>query len=424
MLRLILFGWVLACVSGLKWDRLWTMLLTGLTAVGFAATHGWLLVAWQGWAMLAVLIGVPWFLEREQRRQDKQLRQLQQAQAEQAMRLSESARAVLSVEGSAQRFERQIGELIELYHVTKETTRGLHAEDLFRSILDLAPRILHVNALRLLDLSTDTPRAYRANANEDGQLIFKDQGAPDATEAAVLESVAATRPDSPSAQAVMRDANLVEWAWTVLWQEGKPIGALAAEGLAGPQEPTFGIIANQLRLQLSRVRLYQQVEALAVTDALTGLFVRRHFLARAEEELTRSRRHNLSCALLMIDLDLFKQKNDTHGHLVGDVVLRSVAQLLQKHLRDVDLIARYGGEEFVLLLIETNGEQALPVAQRLKQLVEVHPIQAYDELLTQTISVGLAIYPNHAHSLPELIERADQALLMAKRSGRNRVVMS
>jgi len=184
----------------------------------------------------------------------------------------------------------------------------------------------------------------------------------------------------------------------------------------------LSLVANQLSLQLSRIHLYGQVEALAVTDALTGLSVRRYFLERAKEELERSKRHQLSCTVLMTDLDHFKEKNDTYGHLVGDVVLRDVAALLKRNLREIDLIARFGGEEFILLLIETQIDQAMPIAQRLKQLVEVHPIRAYDELLTQTLSIGAAGFPEHGQTLEELIERADQALYAAKHAGRNRVV--
>jgi diguanylate cyclase (GGDEF)-like protein len=88
----------------------------------------------------------------------------------------------------------------------------------------------------------------------------------------------------------------------------------------------------------------------------------------------------------------------------------------------VDLIARYGGEEFILLLIETDAEHALPIAQRLRQLVELHPIRAYDELLAQTISIGMATFPQDGQTLEALIERADQALYAAKHAGRNRVV--
>ena len=211
-------------------------------------------------------------------------------------------------------------------------------------------------------------------------------------------------------------------AWAPLLRDRQPIGILVADELPSEQLRTLQIVADQLALQLSRVQLYQRVEALAVTDELTGLFVRHHFMELAREELERSKRYGLSCSIVMADLDRFKQKNDTYGHLVGDVVLRDVARLLQRHLREIDLMARFGGEEFILLLVETGSLQAMPIAQRLKQLVEVHPVRAYDELLSQTISIGVAGFPEHAGSLEELIERADQALYAAKSSGRNRVV--
>lgn len=239
----------------------------------------------------------------------------------------------------------------------------------------------------------------------------------------VTRVLSSGRPSSATAgelSCAMPDITRVSWA--PLWREQQPVGALVADELPEEQLATLSIVANQLSLQLSRVSLYQQVEALAVTDALTGVSVRGHFMGRAREEVARSARHGLSCTVVMTDLDFFKQKNDTFGHLVGDVVLRDVARLLQQNLREIDMIARYGGEEFTLLLIETDLEQAVPVAERLRQLVEVHPIRAYDELLTQTISIGLAAFPAHAKTLEALIERADQALYAAKRAGRNQVV--
>src|SRR3989338_1781228 len=188
-------------------------------------------------------------------------------------------------------------------------------------------------------------------------------------------------------------------AWAPLWREQKPIGVLVADNLPDEQFKMLSIIANQLSLQLSRIHLYAKVEELAVTDALTGLYVRRHFLERHREELSRSKRHNLPCTLIMTDLDLFKEKNDTYGHLVGDVVLKDVARLLQRNLREVDLIASYGGEEFIIMLIETPVDQAMPIVRRLRQLVEVHPIRVYDELLSQTVSMGVVGFPEDAQTL-------------------------
>jgi diguanylate cyclase (GGDEF)-like protein len=422
MLILILALWLLATISGLCWSRVWTIALSGVSVLLFAILMPTQLLAWTGWVFLLLLVGFPWLFAAEQARATEALRVGQRQQAERMSRLSESARTLLALEASSHQMERQITELTELYHVTKETSRALHGQELFAALLDLAPRMLSVKGLRLLDLSGPAAAMFRAGAGEHGRLSLLNHGALEGAEADLSDRVRSAQPGF--GESVSRDRLLGPLAWVTLWQEQRPIGALIAEDLQEAQDHTFRVIANQVGLQLSRVRLYQQVESLAVTDALTGLFVRRHFLERAEEELTRSRRHKLSCAMLMIDLDHFKSKNDTHGHLVGDVVLRSVAGLVQQHLRDVDLMARFGGEEFILLLIETPADQALAVAERLRQLVEVHAIQAYDELLNQTISVGIALFPEHGNSLQELIDRADQALLAAKRSGRNRVVLA
>ena len=161
---------------------------------------------------------------------------------------------------------------------------------------------------------------------------------------------------------------------------------------------------------------------MAVTDALTGLSVRRYVMEHAAEELQRATRHGLPLSIVMADLDLFKSKNDTYGHLVGDAVLRDVAHLLHQNLREIDLAARYGGEEFLMVLVETGPSQAMPVAERLRQLVEVQPIRAFDETLQQTISMGLACFPEDGRELQQLIDRADEALYAAKQAGRNRVM--
>ena len=330
--------------------------------------------------------------------------------------------------------ERQIGDITDLYHVTKETAGALHVNELFSASLEMASRLLQTQGLRLIDLSGDHPRVWRSSRGTDGRLTTasppdetatEDTGQAQEFERAIIARALSTSEAGQATGATLGVAfppGVTHVSWAMLWREGRPTGVLVAEELLESQLKTLTIVANQLALQCSRVYLYQRVEALAVTDALTGLFVRSHFLERTREELARSKRHRLSCTLLMVDLDHFKQKNDTYGHLVGDVVLREVAQLLQRNLRDIDLIARYGGEEFILLLLETDLEQAMPIAERLKQLVEVYSIRAYDERLTQTISIGVAAFPDHADTVEQLIDRADQALYAAKRAGRNRVV--
>ncbi len=432
---LVMICWMAAMASGLLWGRLWTGVLTAATLLAALATRPASLAQWESWLQLLTLGATPWLLAAQRTREERLLKTLHASEAGQMSRLSEAARSLLSLQSSTQQMETDITQISDVYHVTKETVRALRLAELFGACANVTPRLLDARGLRLIDLSEPAPQVLRASRATDGRMSVgtAPEGSAgsangnhllDVEQALVARVTASGQAACASAQELSCPVpeGLSRLAWAPLWREQKAIGVLVADELPEAQLPTLGIIANQLSLQLSRIHLYQQVEALAVTDALTGLFVRRHFLERAREELVRSSRHGLACTALMVDLDRFKEKNDTYGHLVGDVILRDVARLLQRNLRDIDLIARYGGEEFILLLVDTSAEQAMPIAQRLKQLVEVHPIRAYDELVAQTISVGVAGFPEDAKTLEELIERADQALYAAKRAGRNQVV--
>ena len=166
-----------------------------------------------------------------------------------------------------------------------------------------------------------------------------------------------------------------------------------------------------------------RLEALATTDPLTLLLNRRALVDRLATELDRARRYGTVLSLLMIDLDHFKQVNDTYGHLVGDEVLREAASLLQHAVRTVDIVARYGGEEFVVILPETGAEGAIAFAERTREKVAFHMFGgAHREGLRLTASIGVATFPSTlVESAEDLFARADEALYRAKSSGRNRV---
>ena len=163
----------------------------------------------------------------------------------------------------------------------------------------------------------------------------------------------------------------------------------------------------------------------AFTDYLTGLKTRGYFEQQLELEIKRCERKKAHFALLMIDIDFFKQLNDTYGHHVGDQVLRDVASILMKDMREVDTVARYGGEEFVIILPETGGPGAHLVAERLRRAVEQARFFAGtpDAIERLTVSLGVAIYDQDAHYRRDLIEYADAALYAAKSQGRNRTVL-
>jgi len=166
---------------------------------------------------------------------------------------------------------------------------------------------------------------------------------------------------------------------------------------------------------------------------LTGVFVRRHFVERFEEEVKRCIKYGHQLAVLMLDIDHFKRYNDEYGHLAGDATLKQVASLLKENLRKVDMVARYGGEEFVMLLPETKREGAFEVAERIRSAIAHHPFRIYNQETKVTVSLGVALFPDHPEShgsklepqflVTELIQDADKALYQAKDEGRNRVIL-
>ncbi len=163
----------------------------------------------------------------------------------------------------------------------------------------------------------------------------------------------------------------------------------------------------------------------AFTDFLTGMKTRGFFEQQLDLELKRAERKQSPLALLMIDIDFFKALNDTHGHQVGDQVLRDISTILMKDMREIDTVARYGGEEFVIILPDTTAQGAHQVAQRLRRSVEQANFFAGspDRIEHLTISIGIALYSQDAQFKQELIEASDAALYEAKSQGRNRVVL-
>lgn len=198
-------------------------------------------------------------------------------------------------------------------------------------------------------------------------------------------------------------------------------GIFAVEGVSADDMVRFIILAHQFALVLERIRLYELVQELAITDGLTNIFVRRYFLERLNEEIKRAKYFNTRLSFIMVDIDHFKKCNDKYGHLVGDVVLKRVAKILKDNLREIDVIGRYGGEEFSIILPETIKDDGAIAGERLRKAIEDSQIDAYDEALKMTISIGVATYPDDTSDINQLIDRADQMLYRAKEEGRNRV---
>ena len=172
-------------------------------------------------------------------------------------------------------------------------------------------------------------------------------------------------------------------------------------------------------IELQRTK--EELRQLAITDGLTGLYNYRYFKEQLLQELKRAQRHSLKVAVVMIDIDHFKQYNDKNGHPAGDVVLKDIARLLRDNIRNIDLAARYGGEEFSLILIETDKPSAKIVSEKIRKLVEDYGF-AYESSQPDgklTISTGVATFPEDGEDFDTLVSKADQRLYLAKEAGRN-----
>ena len=168
----------------------------------------------------------------------------------------------------------------------------------------------------------------------------------------------------------------------------------------------------------------QKLRQLSTSDRLTGLFNRGYFDARLGAELSRAQRTGRPLALAMLDVDHFKQFNDTHGHAAGDIVLRAIGARLRHQVRRSDIVARYGGEEFVLAFPDTTLADAVEKLESIRAALEASPIRLPRQGVTGTITVsaGVAVYDADGGSADDLIEVADERLFQAKAQGRNRVV--
>jgi diguanylate cyclase (GGDEF)-like protein/PAS domain S-box-containing protein len=185
-------------------------------------------------------------------------------------------------------------------------------------------------------------------------------------------------------------------------------------------------LANSLGLMLASQRLLEQVHQQTIRDELTGVFNRRFLDRKVRDEVRRAKRYKRPMSVLMLDLDKFKQVNDTLGHAQGDETLRELARVLRGQTRDVDVVCRYGGDEFTMLLPETEADAALRKAERLREKVaefEFRNLSDAGRPLKFTLSVGVAALGEDVPDEGELLKRADEALYRSKRDGRNRVTM-
>jgi len=180
-------------------------------------------------------------------------------------------------------------------------------------------------------------------------------------------------------------------------------------------------VLREQRLTKDRVQMLGKLQKLAITDGLTRLYNSRYFYNQLDLEVDRTNRYKHALSLLLLDIDRFKDYNDTYGHLEGDKVLVKIGQIIKACLRKMDTAYRYGGEEFTIILPETNAEEAVTVAERIRSGIENEKFTpAHGGEVTETISIGVTQYRDEER-VSALVERADKAMYLSKEKGRNRI---
>jgi diguanylate cyclase (GGDEF)-like protein len=259
-----------------------------------------------------------------------------------------------------------------------------------------------------LGVLCDSPRNATARALEDSwlevipQKDFKSWLARDPEAALKVMRTLAIR---------LRDADAI-----IAKQQAAPLEVSEAD----LRELNKQLSRNLAEIQKQHLKLEDQV----IRDSLTGLYNRRYLDERLERDLARAKRYGFPVSLAMIDLDYFKQINDTYGHRAGDEVLKTLGSMLQATSREGDIPCRYGGEEFIVVLPRMPLGIATKRAEEWRIAFDKLKINAGDAHIHSTMSIGLATFPDHADSAGELIELADKALYRAKSAGRNQLTIA
>lgn len=223
-----------------------------------------------------------------------------------------------------------------------------------------------------------------------------------------------------SARAPVRGGDEIATLAIALNTAAEKLSRYTTELEAEVQKRTEELSSKNNELQEANERL----EKLAITDGLTDLVNHRRFQQLLQMEVTRQQRERRPFAVLMMDVDHFKHYNDSHGHPAGDGVLKRIAAIMRENVRASDVVARYGGEEFVVLLLDADFERAMSVAEKLRELIASHPFPyaSQQPLGHVSVSVGVAVWPDHGATPEQLVASADKALYAAKRFGRDVIV--
>jgi len=318
---------------------------------------------------------------------------------------------------------KQVDQLSTLREVGLAINSTLELDEALPIIANVVQGALDVSKLTIFQLSKDHETARPVIAKFGRDLITPDRLEEEkrAVQGTPIGDALETR------QVVVINTDDESDAYVPLMTKNAVLGILRLEdrrdGVPFSQEDAafFHTLGSQIAVAINNAQLY----AMAVTDGLTDLYVRRYFDLRMEEEFDQARRYNRCFALLMFDIDHFKKFNDTHGHQTGDMVLRQFAALLKENTRKSDICCRYGGEEMAIILPETALNEAALLGQKFCDAIRGHTFHGVGgNELSVTSSIGVAQYTEAMREPGDMVKACDDALYKAKELGRDRIQLA
>ena len=321
-----------------------------------------------------------------------------------------------------------LNELELLNRVTQAITITDDVDELLQTIVDEIHTTLEITSVAILLVTPDgiEMKVHAVAGDYSTEIAALKLGVgKGATGVAVMEGLTQYLPDvTRDERYVPVDPNIRCELAVPLVNKGSVVGVLNLEStslnaFSKEDRHVVEIVAAQIAQILAKALLYDELATMAVTDGLTGLFNHRQFFTRLEAEFKRADRYTYPLSLIMIDIDFFKNFNDTYGHMQGDQVLREIASIITLTMRETDVVARYGGEEFVVILPLCHESTAMEVAERLRTGIESANLGGDEKSPPLTISVGVCSTPKDASTYEELVKRADDAMYHSKNMGRN-----
>ncbi len=339
-----------------------------------------------------------------------------------------------SLEEAKKELDKKIIELYTLYNISKVLSASFEVEELLGKMVHDIGKGLSIDSVMVMLVDQGTNELYAASATDYSaadivKLRFRLGAGLYGTVAAEGNPRLIT---NISADPTVQDRDIIapdiNSAIIVPFKSrGSLLGVLAAfrvkPHVFGQEDMDLLVsVSEHVAVALDNARLYSEVKLMAITDGLTGLYNHRYFRERLKDEVTRASRYSRPLSVVMIDIDSFKRYNDAHGHPMGDMLLRTLADILKSGIRNSDMVARYGGEEFVVILSETPEDMAVKTAERLRQSVESHKFLNGETQPGGRVTVSLGVASLGKDGPDELVKRADLALYKAKNTGKNRVV--